>query len=140
MQQKYAPMLFLPSLLSDEFINIANIQQEEAVALVGFFDSQVAAKRRLGHNPNPVAELLEEFKGNLNLEALVEDTSIEELVETLTVSNLPKQRGRRALFLDVENDVIAIGTTVVYNQNWAMRGVTDPTVLTTVLDAVAEAA
>ena len=140
MQPTYAPMLFLPSLSSDEFITIANVPQDEATAFIGFFDSQVAAKRKLGNNPAPVAELLEEFKGNLNLKALVADESLGNLVEVLTTSTIPKQRGRRAVFVDVENDVIAVGTTVVYNQNWAMRGVSDASVLTTVLDAVADAA
>lgn len=140
MQPKYAPMLFLPSLSSDDFITIANVPQDEANAFVEFFDTQVAAKRKLGNNATPVAELLEEFKGNLNLAALVEDESLGDFVEVLSKSTIPKQRGRRAVFVDVENDFIAVGTTVVYNQNWAMRGVSDASVLTTVLDAVAEAA
>ena len=141
MQPRYAPMLFLPSLSSDDFITVANVPQDEAVAFIEFFDKQVESKRKLGHNPsdNASGDLYEEYKGNLNLKALVEDESLGDLVETLSHSTIPKQRGRRAVFVDVENDVIAVGTTVVYNQNWAMRAVSDPTVMTTVLEAVEDA-
>ena len=136
MQPEYTPMLFLPSLSSDDFITIANIPYEEAIEYVRFFDGQVADKRKLGNHPNPVSELLEEFKGKLSLRELVEDGSIADLVEVLSTSTIPKQRGRRAVFVDVENDIIAVGTTVVFNRNWAMRGVSDPSIPAKVLAAL----
>lgn len=138
MQVRYAPMLFLPSLSSEDYITIANIPQDEAEDYVEFFDSKVEENRRMKPNQLGSGELLEEFKGNLNLAALVEDESLGELVTALSTSNIPGQRGRRAVFVDVENDTIAVGTTVVYNRNWAMKGVSDQSVLTTVLNAVAE--
>lgn len=138
-QERFAPVLFLPSLSADEFTTITNVTAEEATAFVAFFDTQVEAKRKLKHNTDGTGELLEEFKGNLNLEALVEDETLSDLIEVLSVSTIVGQRGRRAVFLDIENDTIAVGTTVIYNQNWAMRGVTDPSILTTVLEAVAAA-
>ena len=138
MQPRFPAMLFLPSLLSDEFITVANVPKEEALSYTAAFDAQVETKRRLKHNTTGSGELLEEFSGNLNLKALVDNETLGDLVEELTLSTIPGARGRRAVFLDVENDTIAVGTTVVYNQNWAMRGVADPSILATVLEAVEE--
>jgi hypothetical protein len=135
-QPHYAPTLFLPSLVSDDFIVVANVTREEAEAYVGFFDKMVSEKRKLKSNPSAVIGSFNDINGKLDLVALLDDESLPDLVESLSVSSLSGQRGRRAVFLDIENDDIGVGTTVIYNANWATQGVGDPTLLGTVLDAV----
>lgn len=135
----YASMLFLPSLKAHgEFINIGNVHWDEALDFIENFNSRVEASRKLKYNDNATTELVEEFKGNLNLKNLIEEGSLGDLVEALTKSNIPGKRGLRAVFVDVENDTIAVGTAVVYNQNWAMRGVSDASILPRLLEAVAD--
>lgn len=138
---QYAPMLFLPSLrVNDDIITIANVCQDEASSFVKHFDSEVTGNRKLKANASATADHWDVLSGNLNLLALVDDESLGQLVERLSKSDIVGSRGRRAVFVDVENDVLAVGTTVVYNQNWAMLGVSDPSVMTTVLEAVTAAA
>jgi hypothetical protein len=132
--------MFIPSLLSNDFITVMNVQKSEADELAAFFTTQTEGSRKIKDNPDAIPEHLEYLSGNLNLKTLVEDGGLEDLVETLSVSDLRGKRGRRALFLDVENNVIGVGTTVVYNQNWAITGVADPTVMNTVLSAALDAA
>lgn len=136
---KYAPTLFIPSLLSDTYINVYNCTKGEAISFVEHFNSQVAASRKVAAAPNAVADVMDFTTGSLNLEALVEDESLSELVTKLSTSELRGQRGRRCVFVDIDSDEIGVGTTVVYNENRAMTGVLDTTVATSILDAVTEA-
>ena len=139
MQTRYAPTLFLPSIESEDFLVVANVSREEATAYAGLFSTLVESKRRMKNNDNAVDDVFTEITGNLNLISLVNDESLALLVEDLSLSKLKGQRGRRAVFVDIENDYIGVGTTVIYNANWAMKGVADPSLLGTVLDAVEEA-
>lgn len=135
----YAAMLFLPSLTNHgEFINVGPVHQDEAMDFISNFNMRVGASRKIKFNDESTSDSVEEFKGNLNLKALVEEGSLGDLVEALTKSNIPGKRGLRAVYVDVENDTILVGTTVVYNANWAMLGVEDATILPALLDAVAD--
>lgn len=53
---------------------------------------------------------------------------VEEFIKVCGISTIPSKRGTRAAFLDLDNKNIYIGTTVVYNSNRAMIGVTDTSV------------
>jgi hypothetical protein len=137
----YVPTLLVPSLNSDtDFMTMINVSKEEAIELLTDFDARVAAKRKIGDSPTaPIDGVLDVLEGgNLDLAALVEDESLSVLIETLSTSNIQRARGRRAVFLDVENDVIGVGTTVIYNRNWAMTGVADDSVISQVLAAAGD--
>lgn len=137
---QYVPTLLLPSLNSEDYITIVNVTKDEATEFLTDFRTRVESKRRMKDNQNSTDDVLDTLDGsNLNLKALVADTSIEDLIKTLSRSEIRGARGRRAVFVDVENDILAVGTTVIYNQNWAMTGVLDPSIAGTVLSAVADA-
>lgn len=134
----YVPTLLVPSLNSDtDFMTIINVSKEEAIELLTEFDARVASKRKLGLSPTaPIDGVLDVLDvNNLDLDEMVEDGSLGGLVQALSTSAIPRARGRRAVFLDVENDIIGIGTTVVYNQNWAMPGVLDDSAISQILAA-----
>lgn len=140
MNQKYVPTLFLPSLTDNEqYINIYGVTKDEAIAFADFFLTQTEKSRKVASAPTPVTETLEFIGGNLDLESLVASESLQELVERLAKSEIRGQKGRRAVFVDIENNEIGVGTTVIYNENRAMKGVTDPSVPVTVLSAVDDA-
>lgn len=138
---EYVPTLLLPSLTGDKTITIVNVSKDEAVELLTDFKARVDAKRTIKRSQPLTDDVLDTLDGsNLNLKALVEDNSLEALLKNLSQSEIPGFRGRRAVFIDVENDIIGVGTTVIYNENWASHGIVDSTIAATVLDAVAEAA
>lgn len=132
----YAPALFLPSLTTNGVIAVHGATKDEALNFIKHFNSDVEAARKVADAPNATTEPFEFIDGNLGLEALVDGESMSDLVESLALSNVRGARGRRAVFVDIENDTIGVGTTVIYNENRAMRGVSDGTVAGTVFQAV----
>ena len=140
MQSKtFVPTLLIPSLERDEFITVANISESEAREYLEAFAEIVNSKRKIGTAPvgSSTTDNLEVLGGgNLDLASKVIDGTITSLVNDLTMSKIPRARGRRAVYLDVENDIIGVGTTVIYNKNWAMHGVSDDGLVSTVLDFV----
>lgn len=137
----YERMLFLPSLDNPgATINIVGISRDEAIALTDAYDKLVMFKRKTHINAHDV-ESLDFIGGSIDLASLADEDSevLADLVRTLGQSEIPKQRGARAVYIDVDGDEIAVGTTVIYNENRAMVGVTDDSVLSVVMDAVLEA-
>lgn len=115
--------------------------KDEAIELLSDFKARVDTKRTIKRSQPLTDDVLDALDGsNLDLKGMVEDNSLEPLLVSLGRSEIPGFRGRRAVFIDVENDIIGVGTTVIYNENWASHGIVDPSVAATVLGAVADAA
>lgn len=132
-------ILLLPSLERDDAtISIDNISKAEAEEFLANFDARVTKSRRLGANPEAVPHAMEFFSGSLDIAGLIADEEIDPLIETLGLSKLHAKRGRRAVYIDPDNNEVGVGTTVIYNRNWAMRGVEDASVAPYLLTLVAE--
>ena len=124
--------LYLPSLdTRNKVITVDNLSKTEAEAFLNYFDYSVSQKRKLGLNPTRdygIPSLVQYFTGSIDLQALDDDGELDNLVENLMTSRIPQKRGRRAVLIDAEKGEIGVGTTVVYNQNWAMKGVQDDSI------------
>lgn len=133
----FLTMLLLPSLETEGFIAVANITEDEARQFNAEFESRVSQNRKTKDHANMDydCESLEIMDGNIDLKAMMDNGKLKTLVETLQVSNIHGARGRRPVFIDVDNGVIGVGQTVVYNRNWAMFGVRDSSVPATILTA-----
>lgn len=64
----------------------------------------------------------------------MDEFDLQELAFTLAISNIPGTRGARAVFINVKENLIYVGTAVVYNPRRATIGVTDDSVAQTILD------
>lgn len=132
-----ASLMYIPSL--DEhgvFMSVASATRDEAIELADAFTARTL-KRRKTHQLGPVESL--DFLTVQGLDILAGTDEMMELVEKLSVSEIPKQRGLRIVYLDVDAGEIAVGTTVIYNINRAMTGVVDGTIAATVFDAIVQA-
>lgn len=131
--------LYLPSLdTQGKTIQIDNLNKTEAEAFLSFFDYSVKQKRKIGKNTGDGATV-KYFTGNIDLNVL--DTTYDELdnlVENLMTSRIPQKRGRRAVIVDKDGGEIGVGTTVVYNSNWAMNNVTDDSIPAALLAVAAQ--
>lgn len=135
--KKLASVMYIPSL--DEhgvFMTVANATREEAIELADAFTKRTNAKRKT-HALGGVESL--DFLTVGGLDALVDTDELVELIEKLSLSKLQNQRGLRIVYIDIENDEVAVGTTVIYNINRAMTGVVDGTVGKSIFDAVVQA-
>lgn len=135
--------LFLPSLSKHkESIIIANLNKSEAEVFLDFWETQVVASRKLQVSPaNPTGEdipAMEYFKGSINFDSIDQAGELETFLEKLETSDIKKYRGLRPLFVDYENNEVGVGTTVIYNPNWATQKVSDPSVVATLLQFAAE--
>jgi hypothetical protein len=129
--------MFIPSLDDKKTITVDNVTKSEAEAFASFWDFSVTRKRKINRNDDATPAMVQFFTGNVDLTSLDEDfDELDNLVENLMTSRVPQKRGRRIVIVDTDTNEVGVGTTVVYNQNWAMRGVDDDTVPTT-LAAVA---
>lgn len=128
--------LFLPSLSSHkETIVIGNVNKSEAEAFLAHWEAQVEANRKLQvspPSPDPVPSI-EYYKGSIDFDAIDQHGELESLFDKLETSDIKKYRGLRPVFVDYENNEVGVGTTVVYNPNWATKGVADPSVVATLL-------
>lgn len=132
--------LYLPSLEGKKFIEVSNVSQAEAATLVAEFDKRVEAKRKM-HNLNQETASMVFYGNQLNSvdydSVELNDEPEKQVAEQLYLSNFVGVRGARAVFVELDADLIegyvkslvGIGTTVVYNDNRATSGFSDPNVL-----------
>ena len=120
--------MMIPSLESHgRFMTISNISLAEARKLVSNFITNVVAERKIktfgdgSHDFDVVRHAV--IFDNMT-ERDMED--INDTIEGLAYSNRPGIRGVRPLFLSTKHNVIAVGTTIVYNKNWASINYSDP--------------
>lgn len=123
-------ILLLPSLEEKRHIRMENISQSEAELFISNLEERVKASRRLN---TPVKSIPDAFQ----IYRLLTDLAhydIEDILDNLVESAVPRQRGIRAVFVDEDTDTIIVGTTIVYSDKWAMVGVDDDTIAEAILD------
>lgn len=137
--KNYASVMYIPSLTEHGvYLTIANATHEEAEEFAAAFTEKVEGARKTASAKNAVSESIDFVTvGGLDDLMEEEDGRIEALIEKLSVSDLPGQRGLRIVYIDIDAGEIGVGTTVVYNQNRAMTGVSDSTIAATIFAALA---
>ncbi len=123
-------LLLLPSLEAKRHIRMEDISQTEAELFIRNLEERVKASRSLN---TPSAQTPDAFL-TYNLLSDLSDFDIEDIAAELKVSDVPRHRGIRAVFIDETTDTILVGTTVVYSDKWAIVGFDDVEIAETILD------
>lgn len=123
-------IMLLPSLEEKRLIRLDDISQTEAELFMKNFEDRVVASRQLKTPSATINDAYQVYRLVDNLE----DYDIDEMLHELADSVVPRQRGLRAVFVDVESNTIVVGTTIVYSANWAMIHVDDAGIAETILD------
>ena len=119
-------ILFLPSLIEKKFIEISNVTLEEATEFIKNLTTRVTAHHKI---KNAGTALNEPILFSGILEDLDYDlVEMEDISLVIRIANTSGTRGARAVFVD-EHGTFAVGTTVIYNRNWATIGFDDNTIL-----------
>jgi acyl carrier protein len=127
-------LLILPSLVTaGEFINIHPISLEEATELVNDFTKRVESQRKTKiHTEYDEDTDHIEFYHNvidfsqMDKETIEDPDQVQYEINSLATSTIPTKRGTRAVFISA--GAIGVGTTVVFNQNWATMNFSDYTI------------
>jgi len=126
-------VLLLPSLETHgRFIALHNVSVDEARTYARDFTNHVVSKRKT-KNFDPTIDVVDdmEFFHNvidftgMTLRSTDDLDSLEASLQELKVSDTPKVRGLRALYI-ARGGVVGVGTTVIYNPNWATKNYADP--------------
>ena len=133
---KASTVLVLPSILEDgRFLSLVGPTLEEAKQYAQFFEDRILATRRNVRVIDKDELLFTEYHGQIHTEdQRVDDGSLQEYfdeVGKLRRCEVRGTRGARALYLDITNNVVAVGTMVVYNPNHATKGFVDGSVAST---------
>ncbi|QDJ96552.1 hypothetical protein Xoosp13_366 [Xanthomonas phage Xoo-sp13] len=126
-------VLLIPSLQDQtRFITITDLSRDEAAAFIKEFTARVKAERKIKNTPakNQTVDDFIEY----NLVEGLDSFLIDDVFDLLKTSTVVGARGNRAVFLDEDSDTILVGSTVVYNKNWAMVGFVDDTIVDTLLN------
>lgn len=120
-------MLSLPSLEDDvRCLEINDVSFSEAKELISQFTAKVLRER-------PKLKTASDEEAFIAYENFIDDNDENlmpgEIVSRLDRSEIPGSRGRRAVYSSYNGEHILVGTTVVYNKNWATLGVVDPNVV-----------
>lgn len=125
-------ILLLPSLEKHgTFITIFPVSVNEAMRFVEDYDHMVLCTRKVADFSDISADvshdLLEflEFDASNNRSHFVLAHVVE---DELKVSKIPGARGLRPVYINMDENFIGYGTTVIYNENRAMKGVLDQTI------------
>lgn len=119
--------LFLPSLTEKKFHVVSDVTLAEASTFMQDFTNHVADNRKTKNNGATCAEPIV-FTNIIDFDDLLYFEP-EDLANSLNIAKTPGTRGARAVFVDADNDVFAVGTTVVYNKNWATLNFDDDTII-----------
>ena len=125
--------LLLPSLEEKRWIRIEDLSQSEAELFINDFEARVKASRTLNTPKDTTPDAFQIY--NLVDLSIEDDYHIEDVIEALAESEVPKHRGSRAVFVDADTSTIIVGTTVVYGRNYAMVGFDDATLPQEIMDA-----
>lgn len=132
-------LLLLPVLSTpSNHVEIEGITRSEAIDLINNFQDRVRANRKLKTFNGAVDDAFYEVTVN---DEDVGYISPLDLVYELNESQIRGFTGERAVFVqNVDNDAdqitVLVGTTVVYNRNWATLGVVDTSVVDTITDSL----
>ena len=119
--------LFLPSLKEKKFFEIKNVSLEDATEMVTEFTEKV----KTGHKIKDTGQAqtsLAVFNNVLEDHCDYYDEDFEAIADVLKIADTRGTRGARAVFVE-EDGTFAVGTTVVYNRNWATVNFADSTVI-----------
>ena len=130
-------ILVIPSLEEHGRMIISQpVSIEEAKTLVAEFTARVIATKKVkdaqpihGYNSDDEVEDIEFYHNLLRFDQIADDADFEALdheLHELAISKIPKTRGFRPIF--ISPTVVGIGTTVIYNKNWATVNFSDDTV------------
>jgi hypothetical protein len=123
-------IMLLPSLEEKRHIRLESISQTEAELFIKNLEERVKASRNLNTPAKSIPDAFQIYR----LLSDLQDYDIEDILEDLSESDVPRQRGIRAVFIDEETDTIIVGTTLVYSDKWAMVGVDDDTLPDQILE------
>lgn len=136
--------LILPQLHSrGNPLVIREITRKDAEGLIQNLAERTKTARKLKHYPAAIEDAFFEVNAvgpRTNFKSWDEEDTLSDLAE----SNIPGLRGERAVFFetdnyqDGENAAFLIGTTVIYNANWATLGVLDLSVMDVISNATHE--
>jgi len=144
--------LLLPSLEEKRFINISLVSQAEAIRFTQKFTDDVKASRKLKaaddsgvdddiifysnfFDLSVLADHVNHLKNGLSSETDISMTlTLLEAMHSLAVSEVRGVRGARAIFINPETNTVGVGTTVVYNKNWATLNFEDDNILQLIHD------
>lgn len=125
-------VLLLPSLEKHgTFIIIYPVSETEAMRFVADYDHMVLSTRKVADfsdiSENVSHDLLEflEFDASNNRSHFDIDPVV---ADELKVSKISGARGLRPVYINMNESRIGYGTTVIYNENRAMKGVLDQTI------------
>ena len=144
--------LLLPSLEEKRFINISLVSQAEAIRFTQKFTDDVKASRKLKaaddsgvdddiifysnfFDLSVLADHVNHLKNGLSSETDISMTlTLLDAMHSLAVSEVRGVRGARAIFINPETNTVGVGTTVVYNKNWATLNFEDDNILQLIHD------
>lgn len=128
-------LLILPSTEDAHRVyTLLGLTYEEAERFVNDFQVQIRATRRNVRVLDKDEGVFTQFIGMMPDEGDIDSDYLTQVAE-LIQCNVRGTRGRRALFIDTRNNVVATGTMIVYNANHATQGFIDPTVVKTLEEA-----
>jgi len=113
---------------------IHDISRQDAEGLIKNLAERVKTSRKLKNYPSAVEDSYFEVNAIGSGTHFVSHDEVY-VIELLAESNIPGLRGERAVFFEADNYLngdpaaFLIGTTVVYNANWATLGVMDLSVI-----------
>mgnify|MGYP001052966966 CR=1 FL=1 len=117
--------LFLPTDTRDNFIVIDGITPLQALNFVNVETKRIVDSKKIKNNSNKVVDddhMIFVTIANNNEELFLQFWSLSKL----EYSDTPKIRGDRAIYFNETSGIVGMGTTVIYNRNWATIGFDDP--------------
>lgn len=123
-------VLYLPSLKEKKFIEVKNLDLDEALVLIDDFTAKVASNRKTKDTGDAIGSAVVYvnsfvFNGS---DIGFDDEDSEEIIHALKLADTRGIRGARAVFIDQSDGTFAVGTAVVYNANWATLNFEDNTI------------
>lgn len=134
-------VLLIPSLETHgRFLAVHDISIEEAKVLARDFTAHTVSKRKT-KNFNDSSDIVDDIEffynvidfDKMKLQGNSDLDSLETSLQGLKISETRGVRGLRTLFVS-KSGVVGVGTTVIFNPNWATKNYSDPNMLTLLND------
>lgn len=132
-------VLSLPVLSTVGNPILAYMSKHEAIDLIENFADRVRSSRKLSKNDSLIDDTYFQVTVSADFDTPM-CFGVDELLADLAESKIPTLRGERPVFIELNDDYSAtsinviVGTSVVYNRNWAALGVVDTSVIDTIED------
>lgn len=125
--------LYLPSFEEKKFVKIGPLNQTEADAYCRFFVEKIKETKKVVDHGSTDSDMI--YFGNFNeVQNLIDIVEMGDdngndvefsIVTLLGTSKTKNVRGIRPVYIDIYENLIGIGSTVIYNKNWATIGFDD---------------